>query len=83
MIELGFSVEHRGGSEWTFRTSKPRTGAAKSSDEAVNGRRSIVIHQPHPEPKMSAVMLQRIGRRFSIRFGWEKGNFEFEADTPN
>ncbi|MCJ1238935.1 hypothetical protein MMC14_006927 [Varicellaria rhodocarpa] len=85
MADIGFSAVHRGGSEWTFKTGEPaggRGGETVNNDAtiAVGVKRSIVIHQPHPEPKMNAILLQRIGRRFSRRFGWERGDFAMEVD---
>ena len=86
MMDIGFSAEHRGGSEWTFKTtSKPtdEPGVEGGKTGNVVVKRSIVIHQPHPEPKMSAIKLQHIGRRFELRFGWERGDFSKEVEEPS
>ena len=85
MADIGFSAVHRGGSEWTFKTGEHaggRGGERVNNDAQIPVvvKRSIVIHQPHPEPKMNAILLQRIGRRFSRRFGWERGDFAMEVD---
>ena len=62
MAELGFQGEHRGGSEWTFRYHR----------KGEDSKRSIVLHQPHPEQKMGPIYLQQIGKRLWRRFGWER-----------
>ncbi|KAL8836359.1 MAG: hypothetical protein Q9170_002932 [Blastenia crenularia] len=75
MAELSFQGEHRGGSEWTFRS--PSTSDAIDSGEGpVLGKRSIVIHQPHPENRLGSLSLQWIGKRLARRFGWERGSFD-------
>lgn len=81
--ELGFSGEHRGGSEWTFRSEGGGSGGGDKEGtqgddkgEGGSGRKSIVIHQPHPEQKMGAVKLQQIGKRLWRRFGWSRERFE-------
>lgn len=63
--ELGFSGEYRGGSEWTFRYFNAcRPSIADPIDEdMVAGKQSVVVHQPHPDTKMSSVRLQWIGKR--------------------
>jgi len=78
MNELGFQSEHRGGSEWTFRSFGD--GLAGGMQTILEGsgqvKKSIVIHQPHPDQKMGAVRLQQIGKRLWRRFGWERQRFE-------
>lgn len=76
--ELGLEGEHRGGSEWTFRSGSEETiGDADINAEGLTqGRKSIVIHQPHPDTKMGAVRLQQIGKRLRRRFGWSRDRFE-------
>ena len=78
MRELGFHGEHRGGSEWTFRSfGNSEVDVAESKKEGiVRGKRSIVIHQPHPETKMGSLSLQWIGKRLWRRFGWARECFE-------
>ncbi len=83
MSELGFHGEHRGGSEWTFQSfshtdSAERNNEAtvQSEDDMVRNKRSIVIHQPHPEQKMGAIHLQQIGKRLWRRFGWQRDWFK-------
>ena len=74
MSDLGFEAEHRGGSEWTFRCLDPNI---LDADQTVpQNRKSIVIHQPHPDTKMGAVQLQRVGKRLWRRFGWTRERFE-------
>ncbi|KAL8692228.1 MAG: hypothetical protein Q9218_002704 [Villophora microphyllina] len=73
MAELGCSVEHRGGSEWTFRSISQDVSDTEGS---VCKKQSIVIHQPHPDPKLPAVRLQWIGKRLWRRFGWARERFE-------
>lgn len=71
MTELGFQAEHRGGSEWTFQSP------GHSEDEGgLQGKQSIVIHQPHPDQRMGAVQMQWIGKRLWRRFGWTRERFE-------
>jgi len=85
MSELGFHGEHRGGSEWTFQSfghtgddSAERNNEAtvQSEEDMVRNKRSIVIHQPHPEQKMGAIHLQQIGKRLWRRFGWQRDWFK-------
>lgn len=41
-----------------------------------NGRESIVLHKPHPEPVVDGVMLRcQIGRRLQKWFSWDKETF--------
>ena len=76
--ELGFSGEHRGGSEWTFRyfnSCRPSI-TDPISEDIVEGKQSILVHQPHPVTKMSSVRLQWIGKRLWRRFGWTRECFQ-------
>ncbi|KAL8945974.1 MAG: hypothetical protein Q9222_007569 [Ikaeria aurantiellina] len=73
MAELNFKGEHRGGSEWTFRSSGLEGAQIDDSNE---GKKSIVIHQPHRENRMGTLKLQWIGKRLWRRFGWSKESFE-------
>lgn len=45
-------------------------------DLKLQKKRSIVIHQPHPEHTMGAILLQQIGKRLCRRFGWQRDCFE-------
>ena len=74
MSDLGFEAEHRGGSEWTFRCLDPNLPDADPT--VTPNKKSIVIHQPHPDTKMGAVQLQRVGKRLWRRFGWTRERFE-------
>lgn len=85
MRELGFHGEHRGGSEWTFQSSghieddsaeRNSEATVQSVNDTVRNKRSIVIHQPHPEQKMGAIHLQQIGKRLWRRFGWQTDWFK-------
>lgn len=76
MRDLGFCGEHRGGSEWTFRLSKKQDGTAHNDRGSLNTKQSIVIHQPHPDQRMGAILLQRIGKRLRRRFDWERETFK-------
>ncbi len=78
MNEMGFQGEHRGGSEWTFRSfSDGPVGETHTTSEGSGQvKKSIVIHQPHPDLKMGAVRLQQIGKRLWRRFGWERQRFQ-------
>lgn len=80
MSEMGFEAEHRGGSEWTFRSfgdiTGDRTEMAGDKEHKEQGKRSTVIHQPHPDTKMGPVQLQWIGKRLWRRFGWCRERFE-------
>jgi hypothetical protein len=85
MSELGFHGEHRGGSEWTFQSSghieddsaeRNSEATVQSENDTVRNKRSIVIHQPHPEQKMGAIHLQQIGKRLWRRFGWQTDWFK-------
>lgn len=46
------------------------------SFDDVHGKRSTVIHQPHPDKKMSSVEMQWIGKRLWRKFGWCRERFE-------
>ena len=71
MSHLGFTVDPRGGSIYTF------TGeiAVPSSNERE--KYSIGIHKPHPTPELGAVELRSLGKRFNRRFGWQREHFTF------
>ncbi|KAI4196094.1 MAG: hypothetical protein LQ350_006791 [Teloschistes chrysophthalmus] len=69
---LSTMAEHRGGSEWTFRTFQVR---GPDGQGVVQEKQSIVIHQPHPDQQMPAVRLQWIGKRLWRRFGWGRERF--------
>ena len=84
MVEVGFSAEHRRGSEWTFWTDRFSADAGMMGDLEWgddDDNRSITIHQPHPDPKMSAAKLKQTGRRFARRFGWERECFRMGEET--
>ena len=73
MKTLGFAVEHRGGSAFTFK------GAIRlPSDHLTLQKRSISVHMPHPSTEMSPILLQSLGRRCNRRFGWQRENFAVE-----
>ena len=73
MKTLGFAVEHRGGSAFTFK------GAIRiPSDHLTLQKRSISVHMPHPSTEMSPILLQSLGRRCNRRFGWQRANFSVE-----
>ena len=73
MTTLGFAVEHRGGSAFTFK------GAIRlPSDHLTLQKRSISVHMPHPSTEMSPILLQSLGRRCNRRFGWQRANFVVE-----
>ena len=73
MKTLGFAVEHRGGSAFTFK------GAIRlSNDHLTLQKRSISVHMPHPNTEMSSILLQSLGRRCNRRFGWQRANFAVE-----
>ena len=73
MRTLGFAVEHRGGSAFTFK------GAIRlPSDHPTLQKRSISVHMPHPSTEMSPILLQSLGRRCNRRFGWQRANFAVE-----
>ena len=72
MDELGLEAKHRGGSEWTFRSANRNLNQNTGGSE----KKSIVIHQPHPETEMGSLQLQWIGKRFWRRFGWSRDRFE-------
>lgn len=69
MLQLGFKVEHGGGSAFTFRGGIFLPGSPEELQE-----RRITFHRPHPH-SMDPVMLQFIGKRLSRNFGWERANF--------
>ena len=71
MTQLGFGVEHRGGSKVCFEGSV----AIEENCEKVMKFRSIVIHRPHPSSEMTPEMLYDIGRRCNRHFGWARENF--------
>lgn len=67
MVDAGCSVTQGSGSTVTFGT----------------GTRTIVFHQPHPEPKIDPVMLTFMGKRLRKWFGWDWDTFAVreEEDT--
>ena len=76
MKTLGFAVEHRGGSAFTFK------GAIRlPSDQLTLQKRSISVHMPHPSTEMSSILLQSLGRRCNRRFGWQRANFAVEDSS--
>ncbi|KAL8790153.1 MAG: hypothetical protein Q9195_006480 [Heterodermia aff. obscurata] len=74
MSDLGFEAEHRGGSEWTFRSSD--TSILDGDKTETQNGKSIVIHQPQPDTKMGVVQLQRVEKRLERRFGWSQERSE-------
>ena len=74
MNTLGFSAEHRGGSGFKFR------GEIMLPDTIPRPqKRSFAVHRPHPDPKMSPVLLQSLGKRCNRRFGWKRANFAVDG----
>jgi hypothetical protein len=59
MVDVGFSVTHRGGSAVSFK-----------GDRGV-----IVFHRPHPEPNIDPVMLSSMGKRLRKWFDWGRDSF--------
>lgn len=59
LSEMGFMEVRRAGSARTFKSNN----------------RSITFHKPHPSTDMEPVMLWRVGRRLSKRFGWNRDLF--------
>ena len=59
LSEIGFVESRRAGSARTFKSDKG----------------SITFHKPHPRTDMGAVMLWRVGKRLSKRFGWDREMF--------
>ena len=73
MKTVGFAVEHRRGSAFTFK------GAIRlPSDHLTLQKRSISVYMPHPSTEMSPILLQSLGRRCNRRFGWQRANFAVE-----
>ena len=73
MKTLGFAVEHRGGSAFTFRGAIRLPG-----DHLTLRKRSFSDHMPHPSTEMSPILLHSLGRRYNRRFGWQRANFAVE-----
>ena len=73
MKTLGFAVEHRGGSAFTFKGAIRLPG-----DHLTLQKRSISVHMPHPSTEMSPILMQSLGRRCNRRFGWQRANFAVE-----
>ena len=67
MTSAGFASEQHGGSGWQF-----------VSEKRHEGRKSIVIHGPHPRPKIPFVNARRISRRLTSTFGWTLDTFALE-----
>ncbi|KAG7004398.1 hypothetical protein G7Y79_00025g056840 [Physcia stellaris] len=72
MAKFGFKAEYYGGSAFTFRGEIFLPEAPDCRQ-----KRSITIHRPHPDDSLSSIMLHKIGRRLTRRFGWERANFQF------
>lgn len=58
LSEMGFVEAHRADSARTFKSDK----------------RSITFHKSHPSTDLGSLVLWRIGRRLSKRFGWKQGD---------
>lgn len=63
MVSIGLSATKTQGSDWQFI---PRT-------LVIN--RSISIHEPHPEKRLSHVQARRIGFRLNNGYGWTRDTF--------
>ncbi|KAF8192685.1 hypothetical protein K438DRAFT_1969816 [Mycena galopus ATCC 62051] len=67
--QLAFALEKSRGSAWTFR----------HPDE----RRSVTVHEPHPEPTMRFWEARRFGRRLTRRFGWTLESFTLDTGATS
>ncbi|KAF8192691.1 hypothetical protein K438DRAFT_1934979 [Mycena galopus ATCC 62051] len=65
--QLAFALEKSRGSAWTFHHP--------------DGRRSVTVHEPHPEPTMRFWEARRFGRRLGRRFGWTLESFVLDTTT--
>ncbi|KAK5683135.1 hypothetical protein LTS10_004666 [Elasticomyces elasticus] len=59
LVGGGCTVQQHSGSAVTFRL----------------GNRSVVVHRPHPDSKISPIMLKAIGKRIVRHFGWDGTTF--------
>lgn len=69
MTQVGFTAQHLDGSAWVF---------AK-----VPGAGRILIHEPHPESKITPHIARRIARRLQRNFGWSSETFVLSRSINN
>ena len=69
MTQIGFTAQHLDGSAWVF---------AK-----VPGAGRILIHEPHPESKITPHIARRIARRLQRNFGWSSETFVLSRSDVN
>ena len=69
MTQVGFTAQHLDGSAWVF---------AK-----VPGAGRILIHEPHPESKITPHIARRIARRLQRNFGWSSETFVLSRVNDN
>ncbi|KAK5735390.1 hypothetical protein LTR17_008242 [Elasticomyces elasticus] len=63
LVDGGCTVQQHSGSAVTFRL----------------GNRTVVVHRPHPDSKISPIMLKAIGKRVTKHFGWDDTTFTERA----
>lgn len=66
MIALGFGARKLRSSAWHF------------TPQASVGKRSIQLHEPHPNSKLPFVLARHYGRRLNIAYEWTSESFELE-----
>ena len=62
MTDAGCGIEQKGGSAVTFWVAAKREG-------------SVIVHRPHPDPKINPIMLRDCGKRLTRYFGWDEDSF--------
>ena len=70
MHQVGFAMEHLGGSVWQF---VPSPDWEQRGSEYSRG---IQFHEPHPSHKIPYYMARTFGRRLAKAYGWEIGMFD-------
>ncbi|KAJ7506566.1 hypothetical protein B0H11DRAFT_1706585 [Mycena galericulata] len=65
--QLDFTLHKTRGSAWIFRHP--------------DGRRSVNVHEPHPEPTMRFWDARRFGRRLTRRFEWTLDSFVLDTSA--
>ncbi|KAL2069446.1 hypothetical protein VTL71DRAFT_14125 [Oculimacula yallundae] len=69
MAKVGFLSSRSGGSAVTFEPC---------GESRWFGSGSIVIHRPHPDSAIDAIILMEIGKRMKKWFGWDAGLFQLD-----
>ncbi|KAK3671188.1 hypothetical protein LTR78_008989 [Recurvomyces mirabilis] len=62
MTDAGCGIEQKGGSAVAFWVAAKREG-------------TVIVHRPHPDPKINPIMLRDCGKKLTKYFGWDEDSF--------